>query len=383
VVSTLDDYLAVSAGQLAARGRLLLGKVPRDLPPHYGGLVTTTQDRLNRAIEGFVGIVGPAGKSLPPAVRQRRFRRLVEDLDLIESVALTALDRTSGDDLVLTPLVSEICRELRYPLLSPVVTATSRQYFAIYPPFNLLLVPLTEGHFLLHLPDLYHELAHPLLAKDHENDPRTEPFRKALEYLVGEVGLHFETEISAVRRGRSPPGLVGLLTSAEFSWATSWGVEFFSDVFATCTVGPAFGWSHLHLHAKRGQPAFSFPQFGPTSHPADGARMQVIISALRRLGFAGEAKAIGERWVELVRISEPGVPPEYPRCYPSGLLDTCVATAVDAVRDIGCDLASPSMSGRIRQTLNTAWIELWERPDGYVDWEKRAVEELRAPYRRI
>ena len=45
--------LAVAARQMAARGRLLLLKIPRSLPAEYQGLVATTRDRLNTNITRF------------------------------------------------------------------------------------------------------------------------------------------------------------------------------------------------------------------------------------------------------------------------------------------------------------------------------------------
>lgn len=380
MVSALNDYLALSSKQLAARGRVLLGKIPRDLPPHYGGLVTITEDRINRSIEGFLEFSEPPRKRLPEAVRHRKFRRLVEELDLIESTALTALNRASDDDLILTRLVADICREVKYPLLPPVVTATSQQYFGIYSTYKLMMVPLTEGHFLLHLPDIFHELAHPLLAPDNRNDPRIEPFRTALLSLIADVSLHFESEIATVKRGRSPAQLAALLARAELAWAGAWGVEFFCDVFATCTVGPAFAWSHLHLHSKRGAVAYSFPRGNGASHPADDARMQVILATLRRTGFAAEAIAVSQRWAELVGVSEPSPPPEFRRCYPPVLLEICVARAVEATEALGCEFASPAMLGKIKRTLNDAWKAVWERPAGYLEWEREAVVRLREEY---
>ncbi|SPP92794.1 hypothetical protein [Bradyrhizobium vignae] len=378
----LDEYLAVSARQLASRGRLLLGKIPRNLPLHYGPIITTTQTRLNRSIEDLLAFAEQNHPAPSSGLRQRQFRRLVEDLDLIEMVALTALERTTPEDLFLTPFVNAICKELAYPLLPPVVTASSSQYFFIYSDFHLLFVPLMEGHFLLHLPDLYHELAHPLLASTHRNDPLTEPIRAALWDLTTEAGRHFESQIAAVHRGRTPRDIGDLSRSAEFSWAAAWGAEFFCDIFATCTVGPAFAWSHLHLHSKRGQrqPAYSVPEFGTSSHPADDARMQVILSTLRRLGFDEVAGEISQLWRSLVRVAEPTVPPEFARCYPTELLELCVDKAMEATPAMSCHLAGPVLTGAVRGVLNEAWTRLWERPSEYLDWERETVGKLRSQY---
>lgn len=374
MASELDDYLEAAARQMAARGRLLLAKIPRSLPAEYGGLVATTRDRLNTTITRFSEFAEGSAARFPASVRQRLFRRHVDDLDLIESIALTALHRAIDDDLRLTTLVGTICREIHYPLPPPVVAAMSTHYFAIDCLYHVLLVPLTEGHFLLHLPDLYHELAHPLLADRH--DPALDPFRNRFRRIVDSSSQHFEADLALVRRGRAPPDLGTLSASAEFCWAESWATEFFCDVFAVATVGPAFAWAHMHLHSKRGKSAYGVPQHGTMSHPADAARMAVLLATLREVGFATDAKNISERWCELVERMEPVCPPEYHRCYPDVLLNACVAEALEATREIGCRFVAPGSIGPVGDTLNEAWRAMWSDPGGYLNWERDAVQHL-------
>lgn len=374
MASDLDDYLEVAARQMAARGRLLLDKIPRTLPPEYQGLVATTRHRLDDTIVWFTDFAAGSAARYPAPVRQRLFRRHVDDLDLIENIALTALHRVVDDDLRLTSLIGTICREISYPLLPPVVAALSTQYFAIDPFFHVMHVPLTEGHFLLHLPDLYHELAHPLLADKH--DPKLDPLRNRFRRVVDLSSQHFANDIAAIRRGRTPQDLAALSAAAEFCWAQSWTTEFFCDVFAVATVGPAFAWAHLHLHSKRGRSAYRIPQHGPISHPADAGRMMVIASALRRLGFAADAGRVERRWSELVGRTEPDCPPEYHRCYPDALLEACVTETLAAVREIGCNVADPGSPGQVRLTLNAAWEAMWRDPATYLDWERQAVKDL-------
>ena len=104
------------------------------------------------------------------------------------------------------------------------------------------------------------------------------------------------------------------------------------------------------------------------------------LATLDRLGFVADAGAVADRWAELVQVSEPSVPPEFRRCYPPALLKSCVARAVEATAAIGCDLAAPSMPGRIRLVPNDAWTELWARPTGYLDRERGMVDDLRSAY---
>jgi hypothetical protein len=70
----------------------------------------------------FTNFAAGSAARYPSAVRQRLFRRHVDDLDLIESIALTAPHRLVDDDLRLS-LIGAICRDISYPLLPPVVAA--------------------------------------------------------------------------------------------------------------------------------------------------------------------------------------------------------------------------------------------------------------------
>jgi hypothetical protein len=104
--------------------------------------------------------------------------------------------------------------------------------------------------------------------------------------------------------------------------------------------------------------------------------MAVVVSSLRRLGFSSDALEIECRWAELVRRTDPNPSPESHRCYPDALLDICVTEALEATREIGCDLVHTPVRGLVRGTLNEAWNELWRDPVGYLNWERQAVNNL-------
>jgi hypothetical protein len=322
----LNDYFTGSVGQLIERARLLRAKVPRDLPRDYDTLAQACRERLKNLLERLRSLLEDP-RFLQPHYqpeRLRLFKRVVGDLDIIETVGIAALDRAKEDDHRLNALLERIAKEIRYPLVTPVVTTLSQQYFCIVTDLNLLCVPLTEGQFLLHLPDLYHELAHPLLTE--EDDPRVEPFqeahfaalRDALVYLAGEKAKEDR------RRGPQQPSFT--LSRWEVSWVKYWMVEFFCDLFAVYVLGPAYGWSHLHLSAKRGGNPFDVQLLGTSSHPADDARMRAMLFALEAVGFAGDAAAIRSRWEKLLRHYDATPEPEYYRCYPDEFLSVCART---------------------------------------------------------
>jgi hypothetical protein len=195
-------------------------------------------------------------------------------LDVLETVAIAALHRAHDDDHRLNAVLETIRQEIKYPLVRPVVSGLSQRYFCIHPELNLLCVPLTEGQFLLHLPDLYHELGHPLLTVG--NDPVVEPFHRAYLDALTEVLTYIGSEKVKESRRRGPDHPRFLLNQWESTWIRFWLTEFFCDLFAVYVVGPAFAWAHLHLFAKRGGDAYDVPMTGVSTHPADAARMLTL-----------------------------------------------------------------------------------------------------------
>ncbi len=176
------------------------------------------------------------------------FRRAVADLDLVETVGFAAIERANKEDLRLNALMDRIRLEIAYPLLPPVVTSLSRAYFGIFPSLNLLCVPLTEGRFLLHLPDLYHEIGHPLLRA--ANNPVVEPFRQAHDRVMQSGDDVPRRRVAEPRSAAAGPRRWSYTLECWVRSWVSWSVEFLCDLFGAFTVGPAFAWSHLHLRTS-------------------------------------------------------------------------------------------------------------------------------------
>ena len=49
--------------------------------------------------------------------RLRRFRRAVKDLSLLETTCVAALERYTADDEFLSQMITQVTREIAYPLL--------------------------------------------------------------------------------------------------------------------------------------------------------------------------------------------------------------------------------------------------------------------------
>ncbi len=372
----MNDYFTGSISQLIERARLLRAKVPRDLPRDYDTLTQACRDQLNALLVQLRSLLEE------PMYREERFqperlrffKRVIADLDIIETVGIAALDRAKDDDHKLNDLLERITREIAYPLVTPVVTTLSQQYFHIRPGLNLLCVPLAEGRFLLHLPDLYHELAHPLLVE--LDDPIVEPIQVMLSTAIHDALGYVAGELVKEDRRRGPEQPRFMLRRWEIAWVKYWMVEFFCDLFAVYTLGPAFAWSHLHLAAKRGEDPFHVPIMMISSHPADDARMRAMLFALSDSGFLTEATTINGRWHELLTQTGAKTEPEYHRCFPNDLLRRVSQHARSGVEAVGCRLATPTTSDPIHTALNAAWSQFWSNPEGFVEWERESVARL-------
>jgi hypothetical protein len=375
----LNDYFQGSIRQLINRGRLLLTKIPQSLPREFYLLEQDCRKRLGNELDDLEALLNDPDMQLPALQpeRLRKFRRAVWQMDFLEAAGLVVLNRANEEDKHLNAVVEGIRREIHYPLLPPVVTLLSQNYYYIQLELNVLCLPLGEGDSLLHLPDLYHELGHPLLNERH--DPRVDPFQSGLLKTLELVAAYTEAELERESRRRGPQQFSSYLRQWLFCWAQSWGVEFFCDLFAVYTVGPAFGWANLHLCAKRGDEPFKVPTSAsaPNSHPADNARMRAMLHGLRLIGFSKEADSIQERWQQLIRTSGSVAEPEYSRCFPDAILQSMAKLALDGVAGMGCHIASQAMSAPIYLLLNEAWTEFWRDPGHYTRWEETAVQKLR------
>jgi len=378
-MDSLNEYLEVAIHQHQERGQRLLERIPKPhkLPQEFHPLVLTSKREISSVLDRLEMLVNNPtmlqAKNQPE--RLRRFRRTVKDLSLLETTCVAALERYAQDDEFLSQLITHVIREIAYPLLPPMVTSLSQDYFHIYPSFNLLFVPLTEGDFLLHLPDLYHELGHPLITERH--DPSVRPFQKQLLDMLDIVSDYLKEERLKEGRGRGGPRqFTSYFQIWEKSWL-DWAVEFFCDLFAVYTVGPAFGWSHLHLYMKRGDKPYDVPLFGTSSHPADHARMQTILYGLRLADFTDHADKIEQKWIALLNMSGAAPEPEFQRCFPESILELFAQKAYEATLELKCDIVTPQTDYPIYSLLNEAWDVFWTQPNCYIDWERSARLQLR------
>jgi len=369
----MDDYIRGALQDLEARVRFLKNRVRPKHGRSNATLVKICRDKLDAAAVLLGALRTEPDWQTPEAAgpRFRTFRDLVRELDELEYIAVQILDRWSDDDARANALLDRVATEIQYPLPAPVLACQSREYYRLYPDLGLLLIPPAEGAFLLHLPDLCHELGHPLLTEF--NDAKLDPLQKIFMRLwaASQTYVHNELERES-RRRTGPQSMRFYLEGWRKSWR-SWLTEMICDVFATHTLGPAFGWGHLHLSAKRGGDPFQVPLGGHTTHPADNARFHCILHVLNRNGWGAHALSLQEKWRGLLSLGGYNPSPEYARCFPDELLDVIAALAADAVQSTNCSMATPEALQPVAATLNEAWAQFWRDPDTYADWQQNAV----------
>lgn len=371
----MNEYFDGSVAQLLERTRHLCDLIPRSLGRDVAALEVACRDRLDEVGDRLRALRDLPEMREPDNQRERLrlFRRVRGDLEHLESVAVTALCRWNEEDRRVNRLADGLAREIRYPLPTPVISCASQRYFHTYPDLRLVCVPPAEGRFLLHLPDLYHELGHSLL--EFENDGRLTGFQQKHVESVDEALNYLAGELRKGNTGLGPETFKRFLLTWMECWL-SWAIEFFCDLFAVYMIGPAFAWAHLHLTACVGADPFRVPLVTPTVHPADAARMTVLLLALERLGFHDDRAEIARRWEELLKLSGSHVSPEYRRCFPDALMRRVERLAFDGALAPGCDLACTDMKGPGRLLINEAWKVFWRSPGDFVDWEQRSVIQL-------
>jgi hypothetical protein len=373
----LDQYFLGTLPQILERAKLLKAKIPRTLPRDYGALIKTCEVELADIMARLRELQNTPlhGSTAISHAQLRKFKRLIADLDRIETRAIPALNRVHSDDHHANRLLFRICQEISYPLIPPTVTTLSKGYFYIDTKLQLLFIPLAEGSFLLHLPDLYHELCHPLLT--HQDHPVLDKMRSHYLECVAQVHDHFNAERAkeALRRGPSAFKDQGDLW--EHLWSKYWLTEFFCDLFAVVTLGPAFVWSHLHLYLKTGGQPFRLPNgIQLVTHPADDARMRAMLEALVLAGFREDAAQISARWRQALELTAEPAPADYHFCYPHWLIKFIVDQARAGTLAMDCRPVSPNTSEPIQRLLNAAWNSFWKAPQSYQAWEANAVAHL-------
>jgi hypothetical protein len=368
------DYLDGAIAEALIKARTLKAKIPGSahILPDFEALATRAESEIDGVI-GQLEMLREDPDYLDPVNLKQKvslYRQIIGGLSILENVVVAAIARSHVDDAYVNRLVRAICREIDYPIQKPVASCLSQSYYHIYSGYNLLCMPLLESDFLLHIPDIYHELCHPLIQID---NPKLQRFQLELGRFNVFVKRHFAQQIAHYELNKSRKGTVDMLYIWRDCWIEKWSVEFFCDLFGLYTLGPAYAWSNLHLCLKISTDVYDVPHFAVTSHPPDEARMQALFNALTLLGYQDDCRLIKQRWTEFKTTMQLHKRAEYDLAVPDLLLEQIAVSALEAVKSLNCRLATPTNKGSIAAMLNEAWAVFWQSPSDFPEWEQQTV----------
>ncbi|CAI82366.1 hypothetical protein [Dehalococcoides mccartyi] len=374
----IETYLEAAIRQAQERAKLLKAKMPQPVKAtEFIALQQLCDNRIDEIIRLFEYLLTDPTILRTELIKERIriFRRTIGELSQLETSAIAALSRVHDDDIFLNKLVFQIHKEINFPLFPPTVTCLSRDYFSINPSLHLLEVPLAESEFLLHLPDLYHEIAHLLIATI--NNPKVEPLQQALGKFLFSVAQYFDKERAINLRATGPTDYFAQVFDLLERFWIPWATEIFCDLIAVYTLGPAYVWSHFHLTAGHGGDPYDIRLNNFMSHPPDQARMEAMLMALDLLDFKKQSADIKEKWNDLIKSIGAEQTPLYRRACPSRLTQQAVIYTLEGVKKIGCRVVSESTSGTVHDLLNNAWKQFWISPIQYPAWERETINTLK------
>lgn len=236
----------------------------------------------------------PAAHTLLPSYL-REYHRLSRDLSVIEEQFVGHVVRFHDPDLHLTRIAAKLWAELSFPGDSPVVVASTSNYYNTFPTLNIAFTPFSASSSYLTIPDLLHEFGH-LLHR------RYLPlFGSRTAAAINAYRDQLRAKFQQIKR----PVNASLVMNIEAIWKKRWAEEVACDSLAVLILGPAYAWCNVLLCIKNAAVA----EFG--SHPADMSRTEHLLRVLRRQGFDDDANQIRIIWDAYLKNISAAKPPHY------------------------------------------------------------------------
>lgn len=292
----------------------------------------------------------------------------------IHSYRYLALKNYGDPEFYLFRLISRIYDEHRLKAVPPIVSTISNQddYYWAHPYFETIALPADEEKSLLNLPDLSHEIGHLLYDQF---------LGKCVETSRVSIEAHFDAELVRVFNEGLGDELKNLLSDAQEEWDNAWIVEFACDLIGAYMTGGAYAWTNLKI-VSTGHGSAKIYQYYD-SHPADEARMRIIIMILEKLDLHQDAGEVQAAWDVFLQDTEHFKPNNYDLVFPDGLLQMLVDEVYQFFHN--ADLASyPELKRRtpkaICEILNDAWQHAKDNPGAYQQFEQDRILELKASF---
>jgi hypothetical protein len=205
---------------------------------------------------------------------------------------------------------------------------------------------------------------------------------KKYDEVIDKITKYYQELLSKKIRETGPERIPMIIEHVHSQWKDYWIDEFFSDLFALYTLGPAYAWSHLHISTKKSEDIYDFSTILPQRHPSDDSRMKMLIIGLNLLGFEDMAIVISEKWQNLPIVAnfQPGIYYQYG--YPENLMKEIAQLIYEGLKNSGFSIISPieltkCKEDSIIKLLNESWSEFWKKPDEFRKLEEEKIKKLK------
>jgi hypothetical protein len=114
------------------------------------------------------------------------------------------------------------------------------------------------------------------------------------------------------------------------------------------------------------------------THPADEARLRVIVSTLTSYGATEDATAVRDLWGRFAAHQLGTRPPQYGLCYPDALLELVAREVVAQCQSSGIadSLALRAKGGSVAAVLLDAWARFVADSPNFKAWEDASLAAL-------
>ncbi len=303
-----------------------------------------------------------------------RFNRVHREFKAIHSYRYLAIKNYKDPEIFFYQVITQIYSEHRISALPPIVSTISNHdyYYWAVPYFEIIALPSGEEHSLLNLPDMYQEIGHLLHSMFGG---------KSCEVSASVIDKHFAKEIVRVIDDGTAIHFRETLELAKYLWQASWLEEFSCDLVGTYMSGASYAWTNLKL-LSTGHGSTKIFEYSQ-SHPADEARMRIIIFMLEKLGLTEDKNRVEVAWKVFLKDTEVFKPTDYALLYPQKLLHYIVDEFFIFYQN--ADLAShPELLHKgvhsISCLLNDAWSTAQLNPTMYFAYETDSINNLRVLY---
>jgi hypothetical protein len=376
----MKNYLENAIKDTLQRSILLKELIQHPLPAaELSGLAQICNDKLDEIITSLEQILNDQYFDNRDFFKNffRKYRRLHQRMSIIEGYGIPVLLNQHDFTLSLNTMLFKIHQEINLPFSAPIAACYSNDYYGTFSDLNIIYLPLAEPFFVLHLPDLFHEIGH-IVIDNLTRIKRLEPLKRKYDSTLNYITDHFIHEIRKTKRRTGPVKDLTVLNSLLNQWRDYWYDEIVSDILATYTLGPAYAWSFVHLIAKEGLKKFEFVENKTYTHPCDIARLKIILVSLRVIDLNKEAEVIFAFWNDLSLMREETTP-EYDMAYPDDLLEHIAISLHEGTINSNINLYSPRRSktnnhNSIISLLNLAWNIFWKSEQDFIKWQKNSLE---------